>query len=237
MAENLELAIHPLCPYSQRALLTAAFKGVHVNIVEVDLAHPSEWFLDLNPLGETPALKITRNGQVFKLTESFNVSEFLNSYQGPSLYPIKDGAVDPLEKAQIDVFFKLQFSSIASHIYYSVFQDPTPEKLQEFRDFVNNLEVLMENGNYVAHTVIGRNELTIADVMIYPQIERYIAYKEHCHGVFDSAVGVMAWFEKMSSEPWVQAHRVSVHRLMKIYRSRREDTDYHPLTLPVTLYD
>ena len=37
---RLELAVHPMCPYAQRALYSLAFKGIKADITHVSLANP-----------------------------------------------------------------------------------------------------------------------------------------------------------------------------------------------------
>lgn len=236
--EKLELAVHTLCPYSQRALYVAAFKGLQFDLIEVDLANPSEWFLELNPLCEAPALKVTRNGQVFKLTESLNVSEYLNSFPGRSLYPIWHGKIDPLEKGIVDVFVKNQLGTAGSYLYNFFYcPNASAEQTQEFKNYLNTLNAMTENGNYFLHKTLGRNEMTMADVMIYPIIERYMAYKDFYQGLFEPYTSLLSWYNRMSAEPWIQAYKAPINRLQKIYHIRREPGDYRPLSLPSSLYD
>ena len=233
---HLELAYHPLCPFSQRALFVADFKGIQVTKTLVDLANPSEWFLDLNPLQETPALKLTRNSEVYRLTESLNICEYFNSFPGPSLYPLLNGQINRLEKGIIDVFIKLHLSDFVYHFNNCLFNEPDAEKIQEFRNFITFLENHLEGGNYVMHKTLGRNELTIADVAIFSFVERLVAWKDHAHGLLNNASGLLAWYEKLSQEPWISANKVPLNRLHKIFEIRKQ-AEYKPLALPLEIYD
>lgn len=237
MSENIELAIHYCCPFSQRALFTASYKGLNLKIVEVDLSDPSDWFLDLNPLCETPALKLNQNGTIYKMTESLNVSEYLESLPGPNLYPYYQGTVDPLSKAAIDCFIKKYYTQIFWLMSVIVFGNPTTENVREFSSYVDVFENNMEDGHYVMHKILGIDQITFADIMILPFIERFFAFKEHCRGVFDNRPGIEAWFKRISQEEWAKPYIVPERRLKKMYEIRMIPGEYRPLKLPVTFYD
>ncbi|OMJ67810.1 hypothetical protein SteCoe_34932 [Stentor coeruleus] len=236
--EKLELAVHTLCPYSQRALYVASFKSLKFDLVEVDLSNPSKWFLEINPLCEAPALKVTRNGQIYKLTESLNISEYLNSLPGRSLYPIYYGKIDSLEKGIIDIFIKNHLNTAGSYLYNFFYnKSATKEQTEEFRNYLNILNIMTENGYYFLHKTLYRNEMTMADVMIYPIIERYFAYKDFYQGLFEPYTHLLSWYNHMSSESWIQTYKAPINRLQKVYHIRREPGDYKPLVLPSSLYD
>lgn len=55
---TLELISNPLCPYTQRAAIQLAEKGVAYERVYIDLANKPEWFLQLSPLGKVPLLRV-----------------------------------------------------------------------------------------------------------------------------------------------------------------------------------
>ena len=44
------------CPYSQRARIVLAEKGVTVDVLNVDVNHPSEDLVELNPYNSLPTL-------------------------------------------------------------------------------------------------------------------------------------------------------------------------------------
>lgn len=55
---GFELISNHLCPYTQRAAIQLAEKGIAYERVYIDLANKPEWFLQVSPLGrayETPA--------------------------------------------------------------------------------------------------------------------------------------------------------------------------------------
>lgn len=54
----LELISNHLCPYTQRAAIQLAEKGIAYKRVYIDLANKPEWFLQASPLGKVPLLRV-----------------------------------------------------------------------------------------------------------------------------------------------------------------------------------
>lgn len=55
---TFELISNPLCPYTQRAAIQLAEKGIAYERVYIDLAHKPEWFRHISPLGKVPLLRV-----------------------------------------------------------------------------------------------------------------------------------------------------------------------------------
>lgn len=53
-----ELISNHLCPYTQRAAIQLAEKGIAYERVYIDLANKPDWFLQLSPLGKVPVLRV-----------------------------------------------------------------------------------------------------------------------------------------------------------------------------------
>ena len=53
---TMTLYSHPRCPYSHRVRIILAEKGVHVDVVDVDLDNKPDALLELNPYGMVPTL-------------------------------------------------------------------------------------------------------------------------------------------------------------------------------------
>jgi glutathione S-transferase len=53
-----ELISNHLCPYTQRAAIQLAEKGIAYERVYIDLANKPEWFLQVSPLGKVPLLRV-----------------------------------------------------------------------------------------------------------------------------------------------------------------------------------
>jgi glutathione S-transferase len=235
----IELVVHPLCPYAQRALYTSSIKQVPLSITEVSLANPPDWFLELNPLGEVPSCRVTRDGQVFKLTESLNISEFLDSFPGPALYPrLESGEKDPVAKCLIDVFISHKVQRFAGAFYGAVYSsEQSDEEKKEIQEAFLLINSFVEGG-FAMHKILNKNELTFADVMLLPHVERLSAFRDQLPEFVKALdlTHLWKWFELVTALEWTTQHRASISRLKKslqIYKSG----EYKGLDLPVTLYD
>lgn len=237
---RIELVVHPLCPYAQRALYACSFKNVPAEIVHVSTANPPDWFLDLNPLGEVPSCKITKDGQTFKLTESLNISEYFDSFPGPHLYPrLESGQVDPLAKALIDIFIKLKVGRFASAFYSCIFSSSfSPEEQKETEDAIKELNEFVENGNYVMHKVLGKNEITFADLMVLPYVERIIELNSILPEFARNLdLGHLAkWYETVGGQPWAVRMKATPHQLLNLNKVAQSG-NYQGLLLPLSNYD
>lgn len=68
---RVQLLVHYLCPFAQRALYVYAFKDINGEIFEVDLANKPDWFWDATPYGTVPVCKVTHDsGENNKLFRS-----------------------------------------------------------------------------------------------------------------------------------------------------------------------
>jgi glutathione S-transferase len=55
---DLELISNILCPYTQRAAIQLAEKGLDVRRTYIDLADKPDWFIQLSPMGKVPVLRV-----------------------------------------------------------------------------------------------------------------------------------------------------------------------------------
>ncbi|QPF76203.1 glutathione S-transferase family protein [Roseateles sp. DAIF2] len=55
---NFELISNILCPYTQRAAIQLAEKGLEARRTYIDLADKPDWFIQLSPLGKVPVLRV-----------------------------------------------------------------------------------------------------------------------------------------------------------------------------------
>jgi len=241
MAESRKLIAHYMCPFAQRALYAASFKGVECEVVEVDLANKPDWFFEASPLGKVPALSETKEGKTYNLFESLQVCEYLDSFSGPNLYPRnQDGSVNVLEKTIVDAHINSKVSGFISSLVFFFFNEPNSENTEKLRNNITDLnKENLAGGNYFMHKVLGRNELTMADIALLPFVERLMAYKEGPWAIIVEGLemdGVNAWYEKLTSEPWVQKYFAGYPRLNKLYEILRSG-NYKGLTLPLSVYD
>ncbi|CAG9314098.1 unnamed protein product [Blepharisma stoltei] len=238
--EKLQLFVHYLCPYAQRALYTLAYKGIQCEIIEVDLTKKPSWFLEVNPLGQVPAARVIQSGKEYHICESINVSEYFDSFPGPPLYPrLPNGTVNPIEKTLVDLNIR-QVSDAATQnlaTYYKGFG--TPEQILVTRKLLKNLDKILENRGFLMTKILGKNELTLSDIVLLPMVERLHALKD---GAWRELVdgedlsNLWFWFENLIEQPWGQAMRADPRRIAKWIIGRRSP-EYKGLSLPLTNYD
>jgi glutathione S-transferase len=87
-----ELISNHLCPYTQRAVIQLAEKGLPCKRVYIDLASKPDWFLQVSPLGKVPVLR-THDAAVF---ETAVICEYIEDLTpAVPLHP-----VEPLQRAR-----------------------------------------------------------------------------------------------------------------------------------------
>lgn len=234
----MELHVHYLCPYAQRALYVKAFKRIDCQVIEQDLSVKSESLYAVNPLGKVPALKIFEGEDIFNLYESFQVCEFLDSFPGPSLYLRTCQNFDPLCKALIDQKIKGDIDSFVSAFVPFWWKTPTAQDKTRAQNMIQQINKRLENGKFFMHEEFG-DVVTMVDIMLYPFIERVWALRESFLSEMTTGLDLSntwKWFERMSGFEWIQQYRAPEHRLRKVIRNIKENR-YSGLALPVTVYD
>jgi glutathione S-transferase len=87
-----ELISNHLCPYTQRAAIQLAEKGIAYERVYIDLANKPEWFLQVSPLGKVPLLRVG-DAAIF---ETVVICEYIEEVEPAlPLYPVA-----PLDRAR-----------------------------------------------------------------------------------------------------------------------------------------
>lgn len=90
--QTIDLISNDLCPFTQRAAIQLAEKGVPFTRTYIDLADKPDWFRRISPLGKVPVLRIGET-VVF---ESAVICEYLEeTAPGQPLHP-----ADPLQRAR-----------------------------------------------------------------------------------------------------------------------------------------
>ncbi|BFZ59008.1 Glutathione S-transferase dhar1, mitochondrial [Saitoella coloradoensis] len=117
----LTLYTSPLCPYAHRIHLALLECNITHTLIEIDLKSPRpDWFLEMNPEGKVPVLKVGDGHGELVLRESLLILEFL-----ADLAPQAGILVgSPVERAQarsfVDVFAKEVITP-----YYTLFTTPS----------------------------------------------------------------------------------------------------------------
>lgn len=176
---------------------------------------------------------------MYKLTESLNISEYLNSFPGPSLYPRdSEGKVCALFKGIIYVFIKNQVGNFNETFYGIFLRNSSGEAIEHFRKIMAEFNEIMEGGHFIGNKLLGKNEITFADVMLYPFVYRLDVYKNALPEVVRNVdlSNIWAWLEKINAQPWASSVDTTPARLQKLAQMAKTN-GYEGLKLPLTIYD
>jgi len=236
-----KLFVHYLCPFAQRALYVAGYKGLQLSIVEVDLSDKPFWLYELNPAGLVPIVVENIEGKQYSLFESLQVCEYLESLSEPYLYPrYPDGSLDTFKKAIVDSHIKLKVDGFVSSMVYFYLNEPTLDNTGKIRDTLKDLDKnYLEGGNFFSHKILGVNEVGMGDIALFPFMERLMAFKEEPWKLIVEGLeiqSVLTWYSKMSEFPWIQKYLADKQRLLNLL-SARKSGQYKGLKLPLSHYD
>jgi glutathione S-transferase len=238
---QITLYVHPLCPYAQRALYASAYKGFPLTIEHVSLENKAAWFLELNPFGKVPTVKVLHRGRQVNLYESLQVAEYFDTLPGPSLYPLQaDGQRCPLTKALIDLHIKANIDPVTYSLFPFYFREPSDDEVAKAKAGMRLLnDKYLPSGHFILNSVIGQDVLTMADVMTFPFVERVVVMKD---SYFKRLVEgedfrkVFAWFDRLADMPWARKHRANPVHLRNLISVARTPA-YKGLALPLSRYD
>lgn len=74
----MKLVSYKLCPYVQRALITAAEKKISIPVSYIDLENKPDWFLARSPRGKVPVLLVDDAETLF---ESHAIAEYIDELE------------------------------------------------------------------------------------------------------------------------------------------------------------
>jgi glutathione S-transferase len=139
-----ELISNHLCPYTQRAAIQLAEKGLPFERVYIDLAHKPAWFSALSPLGKVPVLHVG-DAAIF---ETAVICEYIED-AAPEV-PMHPAT--PLERAHHRGWIELASATIAD--VYGFYMAPDAQAFERKRaDLAARmawLERHLEKGPYFA---------------------------------------------------------------------------------------
>lgn len=115
---DFELISNVLCPYTQRAAIQLAEKGLTFRRTYIDLAHKPDWFLLLSPLGKVPLLRVG-DAAVF---ETAVICEYIEEVAGPAA-PMWPAA--PLDRARLRAWAEYASATIADIFGFYMAPDET----------------------------------------------------------------------------------------------------------------
>mmetsp|Transcript_7935 Transcript_7935/g.15429 ORF Transcript_7935/g.15429 Transcript_7935/m.15429 type:complete len:248 (+) Transcript_7935:2827-3570(+) len=240
MADQVELFVHPLCPFAQRALYAKAYRGLDIKVTEVDTAIKPDFFLAVNPQGKVPAAKvITAEGRQVNLFESLTVAHYIDSLPGGrSLFPADaDGHVTPLTRAACDA--QAQYVAGKLMELYNFYRpDVTEATVQGFKKTLREVNALLSEG-FIMNKHLGTSQITFADIMNLSLIERIVAHKEEA--LLDVWAGedfgaIQGFYDTIFQESWAQEVKANPAYLNLIVRLIKAGK-FRGLKLPITRYE
>jgi len=213
------------CPWAQRAQIVLKELSIPYTEVLIDLSTPRpQWYLDINPRGLVPSLKITygTDGPSEILTESSTVVQFLSDLYPGKLLPAAIPAVEgeapearynaALIRARAAWFVDTWISKIQPIVFSNLSKD-ADSQLAVIKDIVaiatKELEPLLENTTADAPFFNGSKSITTVEALLGPFVLRFFAFsgngifvKELKEGILGvGKVGV--WAEKVVGWPSV----------------------------------
>lgn len=154
---TFELISNELCPYTQRAAIQLAEKGVAYTRTYIDLAHKPAWFAELSPLGKVPVLR----AGLTAIFESHVICEYLEEVApGRHLHP-----ADPLERAQHRGW--IEFCSAMTADVFAFYTAPDRTTFERKRDDLHAKARRLE-GSLDAQPFFGGAEFQLVDAAFAP---------------------------------------------------------------------
>ena len=178
--------------------------------------------------------------KVYFLHESLIISEYLDSFPGPFLYPVlSDQNKNPIEKAVMDVQIMKVVEPLRKQIgimYYK--KNLKNEDLDGFKQVVNRVEEEVPDGKYFIFKSLNRNEISFVDLMALPLIERILAFKDQDLQFYEGLKldNLQNWFQNMTKHSFVREHLMIGSRFVNL-RLHIQAGTYHGLVLPLEYYD
>lgn len=238
---RLQVFAHLLDPFSLRVLYALAFKYVNFELVEVDLANKSLDFLEVNPQGQTPAVRYWVKDTVHTLSGSQAIVNWVaDTFPGPPLYPLAlDMTEDAAVRAKLEERLQV-VETVATHYFLFMKGEPENSVYAEMRDALRLLnDKFLAGGRPFAHELVGyENRVSVGDILLLPFIERLQANRELMHGkeVLAQDLGnVWAWLRRMNTQGWYAQYQQLPRYFQKVAEYHRSAPN-RPLTLPVTIY-
>lgn len=207
------LYISTWCPYARRTVYAASFKSANVEVVALDSDKKPQWFLEINPSGSVPVFRIKDSKCV--ISESLQIVEFLNSYQGTDLYPNRDGRVHLPGKAIVDIQISTNLDPLLFYLlkYERTGNQRSFETVCEILTEIN--EVFLKNGNY-ASDVLRYFQYTLADVILFPVIDHLFNSNDQRLAEVKRLItgnNIEKWYATIKETSWARSGKAKLEQL------------------------
>lgn len=196
MFHQLRLVSHHLCPYVQRAVITAGKLGIPFERINIDLSAKPDWFLAISPTGKVPLLQVTReDGGEQVLFESAPIAEFLNDIGGGEML-----SADPVERAVQRAWIEFASGTLAeiAGLYAAPSADVFAAKCAAITARLGQVE------GVVGDTWFWGDRFTLVDAAFGP-VFRYLDLFERRLNLrlADDLAKVSAWRARLAADPVV----------------------------------
>jgi len=191
MQHKPRLISFDLCPFVQRSVITLLEKGVDFERVDIDLAEPPAWFLDISPLGKVPVLQMGDS----VLFESAIINEYLDETHPPSLQP-----ADPLQRA-INRAWAEVASELLGHQYRLMLASDESDFELHYHSIIQGCKRLEA---IVAGPFFNGEHFQLVDAAFAPLFTRFhLLEQAHPLGLFEAHPKLAAWSAALLDRPAV----------------------------------
>ncbi|GJQ13064.1 hypothetical protein GpartN1_g4855.t1 [Galdieria partita] len=211
----------PICPFAQRTWillkkLKVPFKEV---IIELGKDNKEPWFLELNPLGKVPVLRV-REAAAQKeavIYESLVCNEYLNEvYAGNKLLPeyASQRALARILSTRVDSLVSVLFKLLKTNPE----EDGARELLQEVR---KQLQVIDDQVKLSEGPFLFGKSWTLADIAYIPFVERVSIvlsqfFKKDIRDLGLSYFNL--WLDTWEKDPEYLETKLPLDRLLPVYK-------------------
>ena len=195
---DLELISTKRCPFVQRSIITLNHKGIDHRMTYVDLDDPPQWFLDISPLGQVPALRVDGDAVIF---ESAVINEYLDDVTPGQLHP-----ADPLQRAINKSW--IEFGGGCCSLTFQVMVAPSQKAYEEIiAQLATNLgrvEKVLGDGPF-----FNGDEFALIDAAYAPIFIRLDVFRDLLGmQITEDLPKIHAWQKTLLALPEVQQARV-----------------------------
>ncbi|KAI8476296.1 MAG: hypothetical protein J3K34DRAFT_455842, partial [Monoraphidium minutum] len=176
------LYTHTCCPYAQRVLMAMLHKGIPFDLVQVDLSRKPGWYRAVNPRGLVPAVA-WRGGAV---AESVDIVRWLDTeFEGAASLTPKDASLRRTMGSLVDraapdiVAAGLDAVGGATSHAWGIGSGAAPSQLSRLEAALAPLTGALASGG---GPFLAGPELSAADAVIYPFLERFDLALRLFHG-------------------------------------------------------
>lgn len=136
-----------------------------------------------------PTLIITQGDRVTSLYETIVITNFIARLHGREIYPFNTDPVDELEIASLNTFLLTKTDQFFRAQYQMRSGSITNEQIEEIRNNLRQINALLGDSQFFGKAAIGIDEVSLADIHLFPSIERIIYInKLFCEDVLNGEV-------------------------------------------------